>query len=97
MDIRLLDYALIGTNTMVPMITVIRPASTGTEVRFTTSNGEILPIPDVATITPETGDFFIFPALLQHWVVPYKTKCTRVSVSGNLTIINKNELPQGYF
>tara|TARA_R100000734_G_C3269615_1_gene65914 strand:+ start:79 stop:711 length:633 start_codon:yes stop_codon:yes gene_type:complete len=48
-------------------------------------------------ITPQNGDFFIFPALLQHWVVPYKTKCTRVSVSGNLTIINRHELPQNYF
>ena len=48
-------------------------------------------------IRPQTGDMYIFPALLQHWVVPYKTKCTRVSVSGNLTIVNRHELPQNYF
>ncbi|CSC33149.1 Uncharacterised protein [Vibrio cholerae] len=38
------------------MITVTRPSNTGTEVRFTTSNGLILPIPAVATTTPETGE-----------------------------------------
>jgi|TARA_R100000458_G_C8255287_1_gene231481 hypothetical protein len=32
---------------------------------------------------PEENDMFIFPAWLQHWVAPYKSNCTRISVSGN--------------
>ena len=48
-------------------------------------------------ITPKTGEMFIFPALLQHWVCPFKSKVTRISVSGNLTIINKDKLPRDYF
>ena len=48
-------------------------------------------------IKPKTGDFVMFPALLQHWVVPFKSKCTRVSVSGNLKIMNKDKLPRDYF
>ena len=40
---------------------------------------------------PETGDMYIFPAMLQHWVAPYKSKVTRVSVSGNLEIMNKQK------
>ena len=32
---------------------------------------------------PEEGDMYIFPAWLKHWVAPYKSDCTRVSVSGN--------------
>ena len=35
----------------------------------------------------KTGDMFI--TLLQHWVVPFKSKCTRISVSGNLEIVNR--------
>ena len=31
---------------------------------------------------PEEGDMFIFPAWLKHWVAPYKSNCTRISVSG---------------
>ena len=27
---------------------------------------------------------FIFPAGLKHWVFPFKSDCTRVSVSGNV-------------
>ena len=49
------------------------------------------------TIKPQTGDMFIFPALLQHWVAPFKSKVTRVSVSGNLQILNKDKLPNDYF
>jgi hypothetical protein len=33
---------------------------------------------------PKAGDLYIFPALLKHWVAPYKTNFERVSVSGNL-------------
>ena len=32
---------------------------------------------------PEENDCFVFPAWLKHWVAPYKSDCTRVSVSGN--------------
>ena len=32
---------------------------------------------------PEEGDMFIFPAWLKHWVAPYKSDCTRITVSGN--------------
>jgi uncharacterized protein (TIGR02466 family) len=48
-------------------------------------------------VKPQTGDFFIFPALLQHWVCPFKSKVTRISVSGNLRIMNKANLPYDYF
>ena len=48
-------------------------------------------------IKPQTGDFFMFPALLQHWVCPFKSKVTRISVSGNLRIMNKANLPHDYF
>ena len=50
-----------------------------------------------STIKPETGDMFIFPALLQHWVCPFKSKVTRISVSGNLRILNRDKLPYDYF
>lgn len=33
---------------------------------------------------PQKGDLYIFPALLKHWVAPFKTDIERVSVSGNL-------------
>ena len=33
---------------------------------------------------PEEGDMFIFPAWLKHWVAPFKSDCTRISVSGNV-------------
>jgi len=48
-------------------------------------------------ITPKTGDMIIFPTLLSHWVAPYKSKCTRISVSGNLRIANRENLPNDYF
>ena len=32
---------------------------------------------------PEEKDMYIFPAWLKHWVAPYKSDCTRISVSGN--------------
>ena len=34
-------------------------------------------------VMPETGDFFIFPTMLTHWVFPFKSNATRISVSGN--------------
>ena len=33
---------------------------------------------------PEENDLFIFPAGLKHWVAPYKSDCTSISVSGNV-------------
>ena len=33
---------------------------------------------------PEENDIFIFPAWLKHWVAPFKSDCTRISVSGNI-------------
>jgi len=32
---------------------------------------------------PEEGDMFLFPSWLKHWVAPFKSDCTRISVSGN--------------
>ena len=46
---------------------------------------------------PTTGQMIIFPALLQHWVVPFKSNCTRVSVSGNLEILNRENLSNEFF
>jgi len=34
---------------------------------------------------PQTGDLYIFPASLHHWVFPFKSKVERVSVSGNVS------------
>ena len=48
-------------------------------------------------VYPEPGDMYIFPALLQHWVAPFKSKVTRISVSGNLRIVNWDKLPKNYF
>ena len=50
-----------------------------------------------SSIVPETGDFYMFPAMLQHWVCPFKSKVTRISVAGNLRIINRDKLPRDYF
>ena len=33
---------------------------------------------------PIEGEIFIFPAHLEHWVYPFKSKVTRISISGNL-------------
>ena len=38
-----------------------------------------------STFFPEEGDMFIFPAWLKHWVYPFRSDCTRISVSGNIT------------
>lgn len=48
-------------------------------------------------IKPETGDIIIFPAMLQHTVLPFKSDVTRVSVSGNLAISNRKDLGENYF
>ena len=48
-------------------------------------------------ITPSTGMLIIFPAQMQHWVCPFKSRVERVSVSGNLTIEYKESISGGYF
>ena len=35
---------------------------------------------------PVTGDIYIFPAALKHYVFPFKSPVTRVSVSGNIIL-----------
>ena len=35
---------------------------------------------------PKTGDLYIFPASLKHYVFPFKSPVTRVSVSGNIML-----------
>jgi len=46
---------------------------------------------------PNSGDVFIFPSLLQHWVAPFKSKVTRISISGNIHFTNKESWPKGHF
>ena len=46
---------------------------------------------------PSTGDLFIFPSLLQHWVSPFKSDVTRISISGNLHYTNRKDWPKEYF
>jgi len=36
------------------------------------------------SLLPEEGDMFVFPAWIKHWVYPFKSDCTRISVSGNV-------------
>ena len=48
-------------------------------------------------VIPEVGNFYMFPAMLQHWVAPFKSKITRTSVSGNMEIQNRDNLPHDYF
>ena len=46
---------------------------------------------------PKKGDCFIFPATLTHLVLPFRCEGTRISVSGNLSYLNRHEWPQGFF
>ena len=39
---------------------------------------------DSHSFFPEERDMFIFPAGVKHWVYPYQSDCTRISVSGNV-------------
>lgn len=39
---------------------------------------------NTVSLLPKTGDMFIFPSSLQHWVFPFRSKVERISVSGNL-------------
>ena len=40
---------------------------------------------------PEEGDIFIFPAGLYHTVAPFKSDVIRISLSGNLSIVENKE------
>ena len=45
------------------------------------------------SLFPEEGDMYIFPAWVKHWVYPFKSDCTRISVSGNvLDSVKLNQL-----
>ena len=35
---------------------------------------------------PNVGDFFIFPKELYHYVAPFKSKCTRISLAANFCL-----------
>lgn len=48
-------------------------------------------------IKPEIGDLLIFPTLLTHSVCPFKSNVQRVSISGNLIVTNRKQLPDDYF
>ena len=48
-------------------------------------------------VTPTTGAMYIFPSLLEHTVVPFKSDVTRISVSGNFRVINRDTLPDNYY
>jgi|TARA_R110002074_G_scaffold241518_1_gene413365 uncharacterized protein (TIGR02466 family) len=49
------------------------------------------------SVNPKVGDMIIFPANLMHMVCPFKSTGTRISVSGNLFISNRDKLPYEYF
>ena len=44
------------------------------------------------SVKPKNRDMFIFPAWIKHWVAPFYSDVTRISVSGNIT--NSVELNQ---
>ena len=48
-------------------------------------------------VVPKTGDLYIFPALLEHTVAPFKSDVIRISVSGNFQIKNRHTFPELYF
>ena len=46
-------------------------------------------------VQPKNGDMFIFPAWLKHYVAPFYSDVTRISVSGNVAnSIDLNKLPR---
>lgn len=52
-------------------------------------NSDILNIAEVP-IFPKEKECYIFPSSLNHMVFPFKSKCERISVSGNFGFINDN-------
>jgi len=56
-----------------------------------TLNSYISPITQI-THTPTTGEMFIFPAYLMHYVSPFFTKdIERISVAGNVSLIDNKK------
>ncbi|MDB4342523.1 2OG-Fe(II) oxygenase family protein [bacterium] len=48
--------------------------------------------------SPKVGDIIIFPATVSHWVCPfYSEDVERVSVSGNLSYLEREKWPSDYF
>jgi len=49
--------------------------------------GETMPdIRNHYNIKPKNGDLFLFNALLKHWVAPFKSQKTRISMAGNFLL-----------
>tara|TARA_R100000963_G_scaffold28237_1_gene19402 strand:+ start:282 stop:959 length:678 start_codon:yes stop_codon:yes gene_type:complete len=48
----------------------------------------------VQSCMPKTGDLFIFPASLQHWVYPFSSDVERISVSGNVVMMHPDNTKQ---
>lgn len=49
--------------------------------------GEVMNFSVVTTrFLPEEGDILLFPSWLHHYVTPYKTNCTRISMAGNFVL-----------
>ena len=47
---------------------------------------------------PNVGDIIIFPANVSHWVCPFYSKdVERISVSGNLSYLEREKWPSDYF
>jgi len=42
-----------------------------------------------AEIIPENNLMLMFPSYLKHQVYPFTTKCTRISISGNMDVITE--------
>ena len=48
------------------------------------------------SVKPKNRDMFIFPAWIKHWVAPFYSDVTRISVSGNITnSVDLNQLKKG--
>jgi len=45
-------------------------------------------------LLPKTGDLFIFPANLRHFVFPSKSPVTRISLSGNVVLKQMREMKE---
>ncbi len=65
-----------------------------TEFVFTNGTFDTLPQAGNYRIAPEVGDFWVFPATLQHQVYPFKTKGERRSFSMNMNFDMEKITPQ---
>jgi Putative 2OG-Fe(II) oxygenase len=48
---------------------------------------------NVWRMLPREGDIFIFPSHLSHFVLPFKSDCERISMSGNLKVLMNPDAP----